>query len=185
MQNVGGTTTVQNKDDVIKDKATVASDGTPLVRLPAGVTFHDSPRHIDERGSVRELFDPRWQWHPDPLVFVYCFTLRPGYVKGWGLHKLHEDRYVVLQGEMEVVFYDERPDSATGGEVSSVVLSEYQVRLMSIPTGVWHAVRNLGQTDVIAINFPTTAYDHADPDKYRLPLDTDRIPHRFPSALGF
>jgi dTDP-4-dehydrorhamnose 3,5-epimerase len=176
---------MQNQDDVVKDKASVSADGTPLAQLPHGVTFRDLPLHIDERGSVRELYDPRWQWHRDPLVFVYCFTLRPGFIKGWGLHLKHEDRYFVLRGEMEVVMYDERPDSPTRGQVSSVVLSEYHGRLMNIPAGVWHANRNLGRTDAVVINFPTIQYDHADPDKFRLPLDTDRIPYRFHDPRGF
>jgi len=176
---------MQNNDQSVRDKASVNADGTPLARLPHGVTFRESPLHIDERGSVRELFDPRWQWHDEPLVFVYCFTLRPGYVKGWGLHKIHEDRYFVLRGEMEVVMYDERPDSPTRGEVSSVVLSEFNGRLMNIPAGVWHANRNLGLADVVVINFPTIQYDHANPDKYRLPIDTDRIPYKFSSGRGF
>lgn len=171
--------------DKVKDRQTVTPEGESLARLPDGVTFRDSPLHIDARGSVRELFDTRWAWHPDPLVYCYCFTIRPGFVKGWGLHKLHEDRYFVLRGEMEVVFYDERPESSTYGQVSSVVLSEYRGRLMNIPTGVWHASRNLGLNDVIVINFPTTAYDHANPDKYLLPLTTDRIPYKFPDARRF
>jgi len=50
----------------------------PWPRFPAGVSFYDLPIQIDERGSVRELFDLRWNWHPDPLVFVYCFTIRAG-----------------------------------------------------------------------------------------------------------
>lgn len=141
------------------------------------------PTHVDERGSVVELFDPRWGWHPDPLVFVYSFTIRPG-AKGWGLHKEHEDRYVLLQGEMEVVLYDERPDSPTNGLVSCVILSEYRRRLMNIPAGVGHADRNLGDKDVV-VNFPTIQCDHSSPDKYRLPLDTDRIPFRFENARGW
>jgi dTDP-4-dehydrorhamnose 3,5-epimerase len=35
------------------------------------------------------------------------------------------------------------------------------------------------------VNCPTMAYDHANPDKYRLPLDTDLIPHKFPGARGY
>ena len=88
--------------------------GTPEVegvqRLPVGVTFRDSVTHVDARGTVTELFDPRWGWH--------------------------EDRYFVLFGELEVVFYDSRPDSPTYGEVSSVVLSEYRRRLMNMPTHI-------------------------------------------------
>jgi dTDP-4-dehydrorhamnose 3,5-epimerase len=172
-------------DDLVRDPATVDAHGATLARLPHGVQFRDSPMHLDVRGSVRELFDVRWNWHPDPLTFVYCMTIRPGMIKGWGMHKLHEDRYFVLRGEMEVVLYDERPDSPTVGLVASVVLSEGQGRLMNIPAGVWHANRNLGRDDVMVINFPTIPYDHANPDKYRLPLDTDRIPYRFDHSRGF
>ena len=27
---------------------------------------------------------------------LHCFTIRPGFVKGWGLHEKHEDRYLIL-----------------------------------------------------------------------------------------
>ena len=40
------------------------------MRLIEGSVFREVSTHIDERGSVVELFDPRWQWHPDPLGFV-------------------------------------------------------------------------------------------------------------------
>jgi dTDP-4-dehydrorhamnose 3,5-epimerase len=168
-----------------KDPASVTATSEPLATLPHGVTFRRAITHVDGRGSVCELFDPRWQWHPDPLLFVYMFTIRPGMVKGWGLHKLHEDRYFVQLGEMEVVFYDARPDSPTGGQVSHVVLSEYDRRLMNIPAGIWHANRNIGNKDVVVVNFPTRPYEHGDPDKYRLPLDTDQIPYMFENARGW
>src|SRR6478609_1308891 len=99
----------------VRDRETVTSTGEPLGTLPHGLKFHSAPTHLDERGSVCELFDPRWNWHPDPLVFVYSFTIRPGKIKGWGMHKEHEDRYFVLWGEMEVVLYDARPASPTNG----------------------------------------------------------------------
>lgn len=166
------------------DQQTVDTYGEIVTPMPYGVTFRDSITQIDERGMVVEAFDPRWQWHPDPFVFCYIFTIRPGYVKGWGLHKLHQDRYFILYGEMQVVLYDARPDSPTHGLVASVVLSEYRRRLMNIPEGVWHASRNLGEKDVTVVNFPTRPYDHANPDKYRLPIDTDQIPFKFENARG-
>lgn len=137
------------------------------------------------RGSVVELFDPRWNWHPDPLVFVYLFTIRPGYIKGWNLHKEHEDRYAILKGEMDVVLFDPRPDSETCGEVCRIVLSEHHRCLVNIPRNVWHADHNIGTTDVVAVNCPTLPYDHANPDKYRLPIDTDLIPYSFGDAEGW
>ena len=82
------------------------------------------------------------------------------------------------------MLYDERPGSPTEGLVSKIVLSEHRRRLMNIPAGVWHAERNLGSTNVVVINSPIP-YDHSNPDKYRLPLDTDRIPYRFENPRGW
>jgi dTDP-4-dehydrorhamnose 3,5-epimerase len=166
-----------------KEAASVTAAGESVAQLPAGVTFRPAVTHFDDRGSVCELFDPRWNWHPGPLVFTYMFTLRPGKVKGWGMHKLHEDRYFVLFGELEVVMYDAREDSPTRGLVAKVMLTEWNRRLMSIPTGVWHANHTPGSKDAVTINFPTKPYDHDSPDKYRLPLDTDQIPYKFPPGV--
>ena len=168
-----------------KDTQTVTPEGESIDKLPSGVSFHDVITQVDERGSVCELYDPRWGWHKDPLVFVYSFTIRPGMTKGWAIHRKHEDRYFILLGELELVLYDERDDSPTRGLVSKIVLSEYRRRLMNIPAGVWHAERNLGSKDVVVVNFPTIQYDHSDPDKYRLPLDNDTIPYKFENPRGW
>lgn len=169
----------------VRDVQTVTPAGESVAQLPAGCVRRDSFTHADARGSVVELFDPRWNWHPDPLVFAYSFTIRPGMIKGWGLHLQHEDRYFILQGEMELVLYDERETSPTRGLVSRVILSEHRRGLINIPAGVWHADHNIGTKDVVVVNFPTIMYDHANPDKYRLPLENDRIPFRFEPSRGW
>ncbi|MGE0706121.1 MAG: dTDP-4-dehydrorhamnose 3,5-epimerase family protein [Vicinamibacterales bacterium] len=169
----------------IRDVRTVTDASQPLQRLTEGVRIRPALTHADERGTVVEMFDPRWGWHPDPIVFAYSFTIRPGIVKGWNLHKEHEDRYFILQGEMELVLFDPRPDSPTCGEVCRIVLSEHNRCLVNVPPCVWHADHNIGTRDVVVVNFPTSQYNHASPDKYRLPIDTDLIPHSFPGARGW
>jgi dTDP-4-dehydrorhamnose 3,5-epimerase len=169
----------------VRDRPTVTSHGGPVGRLTEGVKIRPLPTHVDARGSVTELLDSRWESHPGPLVFAYTFTLRPGYVKGWALHRGHEDRYIILKGEMELVLFDPRPDSSTCGEVCRIALSEYQRCLVNVPRDVWHADHNIGSSDVVAVNFPTEPYDHANPDKYRLPIGTNLIPYSFPDAKGW
>jgi dTDP-4-dehydrorhamnose 3,5-epimerase len=168
-----------------RDPPTVDARGRALVSPLDGMAIRDIVLHADERGTVFEIFDPRWGWHPDPIVFSYCFSIRPGIVKGWNLHKEHEDRYVLLQGELELVVYDVRSDSKTKGEVRKIHLSEQNRRLVNIPRFVWHADRNIGSKDALIVNFPTAPYDHANPDKYRLPVDTNLIPHSFGGAKGW
>lgn len=170
----------QTLDEAVQDKATVSPQGRPLGRLTHGVSVRFLKTHADERGTVTEMFDPRWGFHPDPLVFSYTFTIRPGVVKGWNLHRRHEDRYALLQGEMALILFDPRPDSPTCGEVCRIILSEHERCLVNVPIDVWHADHNIGTRDVTVVNFPTIQYDHAAPDKWRLPLDTPLIPYRFP-----
>ena len=161
---------------VTQDVQTVSSDGTRLAPLPDGLLLRDLVTHTDERGTVCELFDPRWGVSPDPMVFAYTFTIRPGASKGWAVHKVHEDRYTFLAGELEVALYDSREDASTFGLEARLFLSERRRQLLIIPRGVWHAERNIGQSDAVVVNFPTIPYDHTSPDKYRLPLDTDELP---------
>jgi dTDP-4-dehydrorhamnose 3,5-epimerase len=80
------------------------------------------------------------------------------------------------------VLYDIRPASPTCGEVCVIRLSEYDRCLVNVPIDVWHADRAIGTKDVVVVNFPTMAYDYAAPDKWRLPIDTPLIPHRFPEG---
>ena len=160
----------------VRDTQTVTAAGERLGTLPVGTVVHDLTTHTDERGTVCELYDPRWAVHPDPLVFAYVFTIRPSAAKGWGVHRRHDDRYAFLAGELELVLYDERSDVETFGLEARMVLSELRRQLVTIPAGVWHAERNIGQTDAVVVNFPTIPYDHASPDKYRLPFGTDELP---------
>jgi dTDP-4-dehydrorhamnose 3,5-epimerase len=37
----------------------------------------------------------------------------------------------------------------------------------------------------VAVNFPTTPYDHGNPDKYRLPIDTPLIPYKISARHGW
>lgn len=168
-----------------RDIRTVTVDGQSLQQLPHGVSFHGVTTQVDERGALYELFNPAWGWSDAPLVYAYTTSIRPGVIKGWGMHKEHEDRYFIMSGEMEVVLYDARPDSPTLGLVSQIAMSEANRGLINIPAGIWHADRNLGSKDVVFINFPTVAFNHDDPDKYRLPLDTDQIPHKFKNPNGW
>jgi dTDP-4-dehydrorhamnose 3,5-epimerase len=168
-----------------RDRPTVTAEGELLRRLTDGVKIRETRTLSDERGSVFEIFDERWGWHPMPIVSLHCFTIRPGFVKGWGLHETHEDRYFILSGEMELVLFDPRSDSSTYGQICKIPMSEHNRCLVNIPTHVWHADHNVGTKDVVVIDMPTSPYNHANPDKCRLPIDTPLIPYSFGEARGW
>ncbi len=145
----------------------------------AGMNFRRLPPLEDERGDITELFHPAWNFSAAPLVQVYRTALRPGAIRGWVIHQKQEDRIAVTDGAMTWALFDNRPDSPTYTLLNVLTFSERSRTLFNIPIGVFHAVKNIGTIDAAFINMPTRPYDHADPDKYRLPLKNDLIPFDF------
>jgi dTDP-4-dehydrorhamnose 3,5-epimerase len=162
-----------------KETATVTAQGERLQTLPEGVVVRDLVTHVDDRGSLCEMIDERWDEVTEPITSSFMFTVRPGIAKAWNLHRDTVDRYAVLFGEVEIVLYDDRDGSPTKGLVAQLFMTDLRRQSPRIPTGVWHALRGLGSRDTVILNFPTVLYDHGDPDKLRLPIDNDVIPFRF------
>jgi dTDP-4-dehydrorhamnose 3,5-epimerase len=173
------------EENLKQDVQTVSDDGEPLGQLIDGVEIRHQITQVDERGSLCEILDARWDVSDSPIVYVYQFTIRPGKAKGWHVHRLHEDRIFVSRGEVKVVLYDDRPESPTRGMVNEIFRSELRRSLMVIPRGVFHAHINLGTTDALMVSMPTRGYDHSSPDVFRLPLDTDAIPYRIENLPGW
>src|SRR5271169_6547330 len=73
-----------------RDAQTVTPEGKPIAPLIEGIKIREVRTHYDARGSVIEIFDKRWGWNSAPISSLHCFTVRPGFVKGWGLHEHHE-----------------------------------------------------------------------------------------------
>jgi dTDP-4-dehydrorhamnose 3,5-epimerase len=169
----------------VRDQKSVADDGSQMHSLPDGVSLYDCKLHIDDRGSLCEMFNPDWGWNDKPMTYSYYFTVRPGKVKGWGVHYEHEDRYFILVGDVELVLYDDREDSPTYKSVFKIYLSEQDRKAINIPPRVYHATHNIGLKEAILINFPTKLYDRENPEKYRLPYNTDRIPYSFDTPRGW
>ena len=144
-----------------------------------GVRIRELRTIPDDRGSLCVLQDPAWGFTEEPLVYAYWVTIRPGRVKGWIKHETYDDRLSMMRGSLHWVLYDGREDSPTSGGLNELFFDEHTRSLLRIPRGVWHAVKNVGTTDAVMVNHPTRPYDYDNPDKTRLPLDTDRIPFSF------
>jgi dTDP-4-dehydrorhamnose 3,5-epimerase len=168
-----------------KDSQLVTPDGQPVAPLIDGVVQRPAVTISDDRGTLTEIFRPEWNVHPAPLVMLYQFTIRPGKVKGWHLHRLHDDRMFLSQGSLRVVLYDDRSASPTYHRLNIIYRSDYHRDLLTIPAGVYHALQNIGTSDALLISMPTRVYDHADPDVYRLPLYNDYIPYHFDDLKGY
>ena len=169
----------------VKDVQTVTPDGNSIAPRIHGVVLRPAVTQTDDRGTICEIFNPAWKLHPEPLVYIYQITIRPGKIKGWHVHHRHDDRIFLSQGTVKVVLYDTRKDSPTFGAVNEICRSEHQRDLMVIPAHVFHAHQNIGTTDALLVSMPSRTYDHADPDVYRLPIENDIIPYTFHKPPGW
>ena len=169
----------------IKDKQTVTSDWQSVRPQITGVVIKRLPPIEDERGEICEVYRPSWGIHEAPLVYVYQITIRPGKVKVWGVHQKKDDRIFLSRGVLRLALFDNRSESPTFKLLNVFTISERNRALIVIPLGVYHAIQNIGKTEAVFISMPTEAYNHEDPDKYRLPLKNDLIPFSFESELGW
>lgn len=129
----------------------------------------------DHRGALTPIMSEGSFWS-EPVVHAYRITIRPGRIKGWGMHRLQADRYFVCGGRVRVVLHDGRVDSPTFGAFEEHSFDETTPALVRIPPGVWHADQNTGEVDATIINFPTRRYDAENPDKHRIDPHSGEIP---------
>jgi dTDP-4-dehydrorhamnose 3,5-epimerase len=143
-----------------------------------GVTLTPLARHADDGGSLTELArlaDGRAEAFDGFTVRQINYSeLAPGTIKAFHLHVRQTDVWYVPPGDrMLVVLIDVRQGSATEGARLRLVLGDGSSRLLRIPPGVAHGVRNLGPGPGRVIYF-TDVHFSAEPsscDEGRLPWD--------------
>jgi dTDP-4-dehydrorhamnose 3,5-epimerase len=170
---------VDVEPDAPPDAPTVDADGRRASSGLEGVVYSPAVSHVDHRGSLTEAVnfsDPFWD---EPIVYSYCFTIRRGRIKGWGMHRLQADRYFLATGSVRVVLYDGRAQSPSHGRFAQFHLTDASRARLLIPPGVWHADQNWGESEAVLLNFPTRPFDHANPDKYRIAPASGVIPFDF------
>jgi dTDP-4-dehydrorhamnose 3,5-epimerase len=160
-----------------KAKPVIKPNGEELVELFEGVKVKDCITHLDNRGSLTELFNTNWDFDSEPIVHVYKVAIAPGVVKGWQYHTTYADRSFFGWGKFRIALHDLREDSKTYKQTITIYAGIERPRLIRIPTMILHAVQNLSQTESWFINMPTKSYNYLSPDKYRIPWDSPEIPY--------
>jgi dTDP-4-dehydrorhamnose 3,5-epimerase len=177
--------TTMHKPEPKRDKQTVTPEGLSTGSLIAGVIIRYAIAQPDERGELCEIYNPAWGVTDAPLVYVYQSTIRPGKVKGWVIHYEQDDRLFFSSGAVRMGLYDAREASPTYKKLSVFTITERNRALVVIPRGVFHGIQNVGSTEAVFVNMPSRPFDHANPDKYRLPLSNDLIPFAFEDTPGW
>lgn len=151
--------------------------------LIAGVRIRPLQAHCDERGRLVELLRLDW---PEFRKFgqAYLTTAYPGVVKGWHYHKKQMDSFVCIRGMMKIVIYDGRPTSPTKGCINEFFVGEHNLMLVQIPPDVYHGFKCISEYEAMIVNIPTETYNYKEPDEYRLPAHTKKIPYSWERKDG-
>ncbi len=143
-----------------------------------GVEIVELKRHQDDGGSMTELVrlvegQPQ-AWAGFTLRQVNYSEIEPGAIKAFHLHVRQTDIwYVPPTDRMLLVLIDVRQGSTTEGTRMRITLGAGASRLVRIPPGVAHGVRNLGLAAGRIVYF-TDLHFSPEPstcDEGRLPWD--------------
>lgn len=120
-----------------------------------GVEFIPLKTFSDDRGWLSELF--RSDELPEGFspVMGYVSSTRPGVVRGPHEHVHQTDGFVFLSGKMELILWV-REDAGLARMVR--VVGESNPCFVTVPPGVVHAYRNVGDNDAMVLNFPNQLY---------------------------
>jgi dTDP-4-dehydrorhamnose 3,5-epimerase len=162
-----------------KDRQLVTGDWQAIQKPIDGVVIREVLHVPRDHGVITETYRSEWDPTGLPVVHIYQSRLYPGAIGAWSCHTRSVDRLFVNQGHLKLVLFDDRDGSPTRGQLMELHAGDARPAFVIVPIGVWHGLQNLGTSDALMLNFPTNAYDYADPDHYRLPWDTDQIPYRW------
>lgn len=162
------------RDDPGPDhRPTVDDDG-----FISGVITQTSPSvTYGERNRLTELYRPEWVGvfgEGEPVEHLYTVHAPSGGIrKEWYYHEYTLDRYVILEGRLDLGLYDARPDSPTHGAFSVLSLGEPGSGLpnaVRIPPLVWHSLKWMSSSGQI-LNAKLPGYNASVPDKFRVPME--------------
>lgn len=160
-----------------KDEAHMSPDWVVARELIDGVEVREVRHVVTANGVTTELFRPEWGLLPDGIRHAIHVSLLPGAISAWHLHQLKTDHVFCVGGHLRVVLHDPREDSPTFGRVDVLHANPARPGVVVIPPRVWHGIQVLGPEPGLFVNYFDRAYDYADPDDWRLPVDTDEIPY--------
>lgn len=130
----------------------------------------------DERGYLMEILRSDDGFYQE-FGQAYITAAYPGVVKAWHYHKKQTDHFCVVSGMAKVVLHDARGGSPTYGETSEFFMGEQNRMLVTIPPGVYHGYKNIGESTCLLLNIPTELYNYDEPDEFRADPHNGTIPY--------
>jgi len=128
---------------------------TYLSFLPTDDFAYSLKKHCDERGSFTEFIRSESQGQ------VSINVAKPGITKGNHWHHTKNEKFLVVSGVAEICF---RKVSET--EVIKYRVSGEDMKVVDIPCGYTHNIKNVGDTDLVTVMWANEAFNENKPDTY-------------------
>jgi len=148
-----------------------------------GVEAWELPLHEDDRGQLVELWradSPRLKAAGFEPTMAYMSWTLPGFVRGFHVHPGLEGQYsfsnqgpqgrcfdrvggqrdcfLFLDGTYRLALFDARVGSPSFGKLQQVYAGQHNRKAVIVPSGVWHAYKNVGSERAFVVNFPDQLY---------------------------
>lgn len=162
-----------------KDKQSITSDWVVPRQLIDGIRVKEVKSVLTDRKVLTEVIRRDWCLDGAGIDQVFQVQFSPGAITAWHAHQFTTDRLFVNSGQLKIVLYDARQGSRTFGTINEFRWGSMRPALICVPAGVWHGVQNDSKETASLLNIVDKAYCYEDPDHWRLPWNTDKIPYSF------
>lgn len=113
-------------------------------------------KNSDQRGYLAE-FIKSYQFGQ-----VFVSKTKPGISRGDHWHQTKIEKFFVVSGKAEITFRNK----INNQEVIRYTVDGDEMRVVDIPTGYVHAIKNIGETDLITLFWANEILDKERPDTY-------------------
>ena len=132
------------------------------------VPSHSRQRNLDvrsdARGSLAEFIKS------DHCGQIFVSRTVPGVTRGNHYHHTKAEKFLVVEGEGLI-----RMQPMEGGPVEEYPVEGSRYRVIDIPPGFTHSIRNVGRGDMVTLFWSSEVFNPDRPDTYYLPVGEGRL----------
>jgi UDP-2-acetamido-2,6-beta-L-arabino-hexul-4-ose reductase len=125
------------------------------------IRVDDLDRKSDERGWLIEVLGGKSLDASHEFGQIHVSVAYPGKVRGNHYHTRKLEWFNVPTGKGLLRLKDLKT-----GEEKDIIMGEGDLRTVHIPPGVIHAIKNIGETDMVLIVYANESFDPDDPDTF-------------------
>ena len=149
-----------------------------VIYLIESLGMRDINKNVDERGFFSELIRDDWKdlLKSDKIVQFNLSYSYPGIVRAWHRHNMGQfDCFTCIDGAVKVCAYNDRPDSATFGEIDEIILSRERLMQLKVPGVLWHGYMVVSDKPATVLYGVNKLYDYKNPDEERRPWNDEKV----------